>query len=188
MRVGSIFLSKFELNHNQSPYPDINISLKPRINVKSSPRLLKSRSTKVTSRNKILLILSLRSMLEITRLSLTYMHTHSLAHCLIKGGQSEGQQYFYTEKCGVEVALETQNKLALSPALTLTSLYHSFLGSPLRLLLSVFLSFYLLMCPLSYLGCFYCFNAISHSLCSQFSAPLQFYLSVFINLPVFRMD
>lgn len=35
--------------------------------------------------------------------------------------QSEGQQYFYTVKCGVEVAPETQNKPALS--LTLAPLF-----------------------------------------------------------------
>lgn len=50
--------------------------------------------------------------------------------------QSEGQQYFYTVKCGVEVAPETQNKPALS--LALAPLFrHSF---------SVFF-----VCPLFYL-------------------------------------
>lgn len=83
----------------------------------SATKLLKSRSAKITSQNKTLLILSLKSMLEIF-LSLTC--THTLTHCLIKGGQSEGQQYFYTVKCDAEVAPETQNKLALLPALALT--------------------------------------------------------------------
>lgn len=56
-------------------------------------------------------------------------HVHSVS--LIKDSMSEGHQYFYTVKCGLKVAPETQNKPALLPVLVLK---HFLLLSHLSLL------------------------------------------------------
>lgn len=110
----------------------------------------------------------------------------SLAHGLIKGSQSAGQQYFYTVKCGAEVAPETQNKPALLLTLALTFSPLSIVALFVRPCFSRLWFFFSSACSraLSFTFAFYCFNSVSLSL-YFFNYYFKFYLSVLGNRSVF---